>query len=105
MDSQQLKKRKLEATAVATSKNDMVNLLHQFDKEVQRQTAVELTDNDTVQKSLHQLEEDMNTIRGCLEKKRAKITLVDINTKLDTILAILNQNGFGYDLASTNEQN
>ena len=81
----------------------MVNLLHQFEKEVQQPTVVKLTDSDTIQKSLHQLE--MNTIRSCLEKKRAKITSVDINTKLNIILTILNQNGFGYGLASTNEQN
>ena len=89
---QQVKKRKVEVSA-----NDM---LHQFDK-IQQVEA----DNDTIQKSLHQLEEDMITIRGCLEKKRPKITLVDIAAKLDTILAILNRNGYSYDLALKNEQN
>ena len=101
MDPRQTKKRKIEIP-VTTSKNDMIDLLHQFNKEVQ---TVELTDSDTIQQSLHHLEEDMNTIRVCLEKKRRKITLVEINTKLDTILAILSQHGFSYDLASTSEHN
>ena len=105
------KKRKAEVPVTMVNK-DMVDLLHQFDKEVQQQqqqqqagSVAETSSNDTTIQKIFQLEQDINNIRAFLEKKKQKITLADINMKLDTILsAVLNQNGYGYVLASTSEE-
>ena len=47
-----------------------------------------------VQRSLANIEEQMNTIRNKLEKKSPKITMGHIGQKLDIIIDILKKNGF-----------
>ena len=107
------RKRKAEADQVVMIVNnnnneEMVELLNQFDKEAQQMGLVAETasSNGDIQQILTNIEQNMNIIRSCLEpKKEQKNKPSDINRKLDTILVILNQNGYGYVLASTNEQN
>ena len=47
----------------------------------------------TVQETLVQLETDVVAIRSHLERKTKKVTMVQLDQKLDTIIKILNQNG------------
>ena len=49
------------------------------------------TDQKSIQTSLNQLGEDISHIKTSLEKKKPKITLVDLNDKLDIILQYLKQ--------------
>ena len=49
-----------------------------------------------MQKTLTQLETDVTAIHSLLMKKTKKVTLVQINQKLDVILKTLLQNGLTY---------
>jgi len=44
-----------------------------------------------LQDTLNQIEEDVTMIKTSIEKKKPKITLRELNVKLDTIIAILNK--------------
>lgn len=43
----------------------------------------------SIQSSLYQLGEDISCIKSNLEKKRPKVTIADLNQKLDLILQLL----------------
>ena len=88
--------------------DDMMKLLQSFDQQQQQQqpsyilsngqeVSIETTPTTTavvVQRSLANIEEQMNTIRNKLEKKSPKITMGQIGQKLDIIIDILKKNGF-----------
>ena len=51
----------------------------------------EKEDPPTISETLHHLEKDITCIRSCLEKpKQKRVTLNEINQKVDRILEILN---------------
>ena len=43
----------------------------------------------TIQTSLEQLEQDVTSIKSTLEQKKPKVTLVQLNNKLDVVIEIL----------------
>ena len=55
----------------------------------------QFTPGNTASKvDLTQLENDISVIRNYLEKKTKKITLIEINAKIDKINEMLKHNGF-----------
>ena len=46
----------------------------------------EVTDEKSIQSSLHQMGQDISDIKRNIDKKKPKVTLSDLNAKLDTIL-------------------
>ena len=46
----------------------------------------EVTDEKSIQSSLHQMGQDISDIKRKIDKKKPKVTLSDLNAKLDTIL-------------------
>ena len=48
-------------------------------------------DPKNLQDTLNQIEEDVSQIKTSIEKKKPKITLRELNIKLDTIISILNK--------------
>ena len=68
----------MDAKKVKYSAEEMIDL---FEKE----------DPPTISQTLHHLEKDITCIRSCLEKPKPKrVTLNEINQKVDRILEILN---------------
>ena len=51
-------------------------------------------ENKDLNKTLEDMEENVTAIRSFLERKTKRITMKELNEKLDLILKILLQNGF-----------
>ena len=49
----------------------------------------ELTQQESIKNTLEQLEQDVTSIKTSLEKKKPKVTLTEVNDKVDMILEIL----------------
>ena len=74
-------------TTVANNSNkEMLELLDRFEKGI-----IPPVPNPakSVEETLIQIENDLTNIRCCLENKPKKLSLKDIDKKLDTILQIL----------------
>ena len=74
-------------TTVANNSNkEMLELLDRFEKGI-----IPPVPNPakSVEETLIQMENDLTNIRCCLENKTKKLSLKDIDKKLDTILQIL----------------
>ena len=73
-------------TVTNNSNKEMLELLDRFEKDnissVPSQTK-------SVEETLIQMENDITNIRSCLENKPKKLSLKDVDKKLDTILQIL----------------
>lgn len=72
---------------------DMSDFLVQFEKEAQRGEEIrEVQGEETrdINQTLHHLEEGITSIRYCLEKPKKRVTLNEVNQKVDKILEILN---------------
>ena len=74
---------KISYDMVEKANEEMRELLDQFPAEEAKD----------MQQTLVQLENDVIAIRTYLERKTKKITMIQLDKKLDTIVKILNQNG------------
>ena len=79
----------------AVPKKDLSDFLAQFEKEATSNKSEIGEEPTTIDKdisqTLHHLEEGITSIRYCLEKPKSKrITLNEVNRKVDLILEILN---------------
>ena len=77
----------------AVPNKDMSDLLAQFEKEATANSEEEPTSIDTkdISQTLHHLEEGITSIRYSLEKPKSKrVSLNEVNRKVDLILEILN---------------
>ena len=77
--------KKIKFDNIQKMNDEMTEFLDQFPEEPK-----------DMQKTLTQLETDVTAIHSLLMKKTKKVTLVQINQKLDVILKTLLQNGLTY---------
>ena len=69
---------------VAKAGNDMQDFLDQFPT-----TSYSKNKEKTLERTLEQLEQDVTCIKSSLEKKRPKVTLSEVNDKVDMILEMV----------------
>ena len=71
-------------TTINDSNKELLDFLDQFDKDTPLPSQAK-----SVEEMLMQMEHDITNIRSCLEYKPKKLSLKDIDKKLDKILKIL----------------
>ena len=77
--------KKIKFDTISKMNEEMTEFLEQFPEEPK-----------DMQQTLAQLETDVTAIHSLLMKKTKKVTLVQINQKIDVILKTLLQNGLTY---------
>ena len=80
-----MESKKMKFDTIQKMNDEMTEFLDQFPDEPK-----------DMQKTLTQLETDVTAIHSLLTKKTKKVTLVQINQKIDVILKTLLQNGLIY---------
>ena len=80
-----MESKKMKFDTIQKMNDEMTEFLDQFPDE-----------SKDMQKTLTQLETDVTAIHSLLTKKTKKVTLVQINQKIDVILKTLLQNGLIY---------
>ena len=80
-----MESKKMKFDTIQKMNDEMTEFLDQFPEK-----------SKDMQKTLTQLETDVTAIHSLLMKKTKKVTLVQINQKLDVILKTLLQNGLTY---------
>ena len=100
--------KKCDTTATLTTETGVINSLFDSNSRVMdllqvvessplpsaREDAAAASTTDNLQQSLANIEHQMTSIRCKLEKKSPKLTLFQLNQKLERIITILKKNGF-----------